>query len=119
MFLLCQSVDKISINDIPVYGVELNQQTGCAHYHSPLDNIALLFKCCKRYYACYYCHQADADHEIERWQPHEWDTRAILCSACGKELTIHQYFACNMRCVHCHAAFNPGCKTHWHFYFVL
>jgi len=28
------------------------------------------------------------------------------------------YVACNSLCPACHAAFNPGCRNHHHFYFV-
>jgi uncharacterized CHY-type Zn-finger protein len=108
---------SILIHNQEVYGINLNQQTGCLHYHSPVDIIAVLFKCCRRYYACYLCHVALADHAVNPWEPHEYGTQAILCGRCGKELTIHQYLSCHPHCLYCGSSFNPGCQTHWNIYF--
>ena len=51
-------------------------------------------KCCGVYYACKDCHHALAGHPIEVWPDSEWIEKAILCGACGQELTIHQYMQC-------------------------
>lgn len=98
-------------------GVEVDPQTRCAHYHSPLDIIAIRMKCCGAYYACKDCHAALADHPIEVWPRTEWEQKAILCGACGTELTISEYLGCGYRCTRCGAAFNPGCARHAHDYF--
>jgi len=52
------------------------------------------------------------------WPETEWDHQAILCGACRTELTISAYLECNSICPVCHAAFNPGCRNHHHFYFA-
>jgi uncharacterized CHY-type Zn-finger protein len=100
-----------------VTGVDPDPQTRCAHYHSALDIIAIKMKCCGTYYACKDCHDALADHEIEIWPQGEWDQLAILCGACGTELSIRHYMESENRCPACEASFNPGCRNHYHFYF--
>ena len=100
-------------------GVNLDPQTRCQHYHGPTDIIAIKMKCCGVYYACKDCHQALADHSIEVWPTSEWNQKAILCGACGTELTIHQYLQCQFRCPSCHQHFNPGCRNHYEHYFAL
>jgi uncharacterized CHY-type Zn-finger protein len=100
-----------------VRGIGLDAQTRCSHYHSSLDIIAIKMKCCGVYYACKDCHDTLADHTIEVWPQKEWDQHAILCGACGNELTITEYMASGYQCPKCKAAFNPGCRNHYHFYF--
>jgi uncharacterized CHY-type Zn-finger protein len=100
-----------------VYGLQLNEQTGCLHYASPLDIVAIKFKCCNKYYACYDCHAALADHLPERWGRDDFQTKAILCGRCGEEMSIEKYRSCNSRCPHCKALFNPKCELHWNLYF--
>lgn len=100
-----------------VFGVELDPQTRCVHYNSPLDIIAIKMKCCGRYFACKDCHDALADHAIEVWPVAEWDRSAVLCGTCRTELSIRQYLRCSDLCPHCKAQFNPRCRSHYHFYF--
>lgn len=102
-----------------VYGLELDAQTRCVHWHSPRDIVAIKMKCCRLYYACKDCHGALADHEIARWPEDEWDERAILCGACGTEFPIREYLRAPEACAHCGALFNPNCRLHHHFYFVV
>jgi uncharacterized CHY-type Zn-finger protein len=100
-----------------VCGIDLDCQTRCAHYNSTLDIIAIKMKCCGLYYACKDCHDALANHAIEVWPRDEWDKPAVLCGACGTELSIRQYLECSNECPACQARFNPGCRSHYHFYF--
>jgi uncharacterized CHY-type Zn-finger protein len=101
-----------------VLGLNLDPQTRCLHYHSPLDIVSIKMKCCGIYYACKDCHDALAGHPIEVWPETDWDHQAILCGACRAELTISAYLECQSVCPACHAAFNPGCRNHHHFYFA-
>lgn len=101
-----------------VRGVKVDAKTRCVHYHSPLDIIAIRMACCGVYYACKACHAALADHDIKVWPRLEWDVRAVLCGACGYELTIREYMDSGYLCPHCKAGFNPGCRNHYHFYFA-
>ena len=100
-----------------VRGLDLDPQTRCAHWHSERDIIAIRMRCCGTYFACRECHDALAGHDVQVWPRAEWNQPTVLCGACGHELTVHEYLACDSRCPDCAAAFNPGCKTHHHLYF--
>jgi uncharacterized CHY-type Zn-finger protein len=100
-----------------VRGLDLDAQTRCRHWRSALDIVAIKMRCCGVHYACKDCHEALADHAIQVWPKAEWDEPAVLCGACGTELTVRQYLDCESRCPMCAAPFNPGCRTHHHFYF--
>ena len=100
-----------------VRGIDLDAQTRCVHYHAAADVVAIKMKCCGVYYACKDCHIALAGHAIAVWPRSEWEQRAVLCGACGAELTIREYLRCEARCPACGAGFNPGCRAHHHFYF--
>lgn len=101
-----------------VHGLDLDPQTRCAHWASPLDIIAIKMKCCGAYYACHDCHDARADHAAQVWPREAWDELAVLCGACDHELTVAEYLACDSRCPRCGAGFNPGCHKHRHLYFA-
>jgi len=88
-------------------------------FSGPNDIVAIKMKCCGTYYACKDCHATLAGHEIEVWPESEWGNEAILCGACGKELTILQYMQGDSRCANCGAQFNPRCSNHYHFYFQV
>ena len=103
----------------PVRGVAVDAQSRCAHYHSATDIIAIRMRCCGAYYACAACHETLAGHPIDRWDRHEWDVQAVRCGACGRALSIREYLSCGDRCPGCGAPFNPGCRNHYHLYFVL
>ena len=109
--------DQLAHQANDIRGLDLDPQTRCAHYHSPLDIIAIKMKCCGLYYACRDCHIALADHPIAVWPRAEFDRHAILCGACKRELTINQYLQSASRCPACTAPFNPACANHHHFYF--
>jgi uncharacterized CHY-type Zn-finger protein len=101
-----------------VYGLELDSETRCRHWRSNLDVVAIRLKCCGLYYACKDCHEALAGHPLEAWPQSEWDAKAVLCGACGTEMSIREYLACSDACPSCGAPFNPGCRHHRHFYFA-
>lgn len=101
-----------------VRGIDLDAVTRCTHYRTELDIIAIRMKCCGVYYACKECHQALADHPIQVWPQEEWNQPAVLCGACGYQLSIAQYMASGYECPNCDAAFNPGCRNHYQFYFA-
>lgn len=118
MRLSSEKIEPAPVERPPVSGIELDQNTRCAHYHSDLDIIAIRLRCCGTYYACKECHDALADHDVRPWPLEEYSTRAVLCGACGTELTISEYLGCGNRCPACGAAFNPRCSAHYHFYFA-
>ncbi|MGN5883479.1 MULTISPECIES: CHY zinc finger protein [Staphylococcus] len=101
-----------------VHGIGLDSETRCIHYHTPLDVVAIKFKCCGKYYACIHCHNESEDHAPIPWSKEEYDTHAILCGVCGHELTIAEYTETN-HCPHCNAPFNPRCEAHYPHYFEI
>ena len=107
------------VHGVEVYGMDVDTRSGCEHYRSPLDIVALAFPCCNRFYACPECHDAVADHEATVWERAHFETRAILCGACGQRMSIRAYLAEGDACSSCGAAFNPGCRLHHHLYFAL
>lgn len=100
-----------------VKGLQLDGETRCVHWHSDRDIIAIKMRCCGIYYACKDCHAALAGHDIVTWPRSEWNALAILCGTCKTELSIETYLACANTCPSCRAAFNPGCRNHYHLYF--
>jgi uncharacterized CHY-type Zn-finger protein len=100
-----------------VRGVRVDAQTRCAHYHSPVDVIAIKIKCCGEYFACKDCHDALADHPLEPWPRGDQAVRAVLCGVCQSELTIADYLENATRCPVCAAPFNPNCSDHHEYYF--
>jgi uncharacterized CHY-type Zn-finger protein len=112
-------IAKCNMNpDLPeVRGIDVDPQTRCAHFHKPVDIIAIKMKCCGVYYACKDCHVALADHAIKVWPRTEWDHEAVLCGACGSRMTIGGYLKSGYRCPACQAEFNPACHNHHHYYF--
>ncbi len=105
------------VHEIPVYGVAVDPCTRCAHYETERDIVALKFACCGQYYSCHLCHEETAGHAARVWPVGQFDERAVLCGACGAQLTIWQYLACEAACPACGAAFNPGCARHRPLYF--
>ncbi|HLR55046.1 MAG TPA: CHY zinc finger protein [Pseudogracilibacillus sp.] len=105
-------------NHIEVSGVGVDRQYRCQHYHKQEDIVAIKFKCCQTYYACYQCHELEA-HATERWDKTEFQEKALLCGACKSEFTIYQYVNGHAICPVCHTAHNPACKDHFHLYFDL
>lgn len=87
------------------------------NFMTSLGLIAIKFKCYQTYYACYLCHEAEAGHPAQVWKSQEFDKKAILCGACGEELTIDRYLQCDAVCPACPSGFNPGCRHHHHLYF--
>ena len=103
-----------------VFGLELDHQTRCQHWHSELDIIAIKFACCNKFYACYDCHQALEHHEVERWPKSKFASeKVILCGNCKHQMTIQEYQSSNSKCPNCQAAFNPRCSLHWPLYFAV
>ena len=105
--------------NLHVQGLDLDPQTRCRHWHGPMDILAIKFRCCQQYYACYDCHAALASHAAQVWQADEFNTPALLCGACGAEHSIAAYLACEARCPACAAAFNPRCALHHPLYFAV
>jgi uncharacterized CHY-type Zn-finger protein len=110
---------KESSNEVFVRGVDVDAQTRCAHWHSPLDIMAIKFSCCGEWYACYECHQDSADHASTVWPKQEFAERAIMCGACSSPISIDKYLCCDSTCPNCGSPFNPGCAKHYDLYFEM
>jgi uncharacterized CHY-type Zn-finger protein len=99
-----------------VRGVGVDAESRCAHYGSDRDVVALRFGCCGTYYACLECHAELAGHDAEPWPTTRRGEPAARCGVCGAVMSGDTYVAADV-CPDCGAAFNPGCRTHYHRYF--
>lgn len=102
----------------PVRGPVVDAMTRCVHYRSETDIIAIRFACCGEYYPCHLCHAESAGHPAAQWAIAQRGTTAILCGACGHELTIAEYLPVTA-CPRCRAPFNEGCVLHRAHYFQM
>lgn len=115
-------------------GKDLVGGVGCTHWGSPLDVVAIRFRCCGNTYPCLQCHAECEDHPVAPWPSGEWATDAVLCRVCGHWMTVGQYLGVLKgtpeqpeqpdephcpHCPHCRAQFNPGCARHAHIYFDI
>lgn len=100
-------------------GIDVDAATRCVHYRSARDIVAIRMKCCGDYYVCKDCHEALAGHALLAWPRAEWNRKAVLCGACGREMTIGEYLECGSRCPSCSALFNPECRHHHGSYFEV
>ena len=50
--------------NIKIHGIGLDKAGRCTHYHTQLDIAALLCAKCRKYYACYSCHDELEDHHL-------------------------------------------------------
>jgi uncharacterized CHY-type Zn-finger protein len=110
---------KVIVHGTSVAGVNVDEETRCAHYHEERDIIAIKFKCCGKWFSCHECHAELAGHAAEIWSKEEFDALAILCGGCGHRLTVREYLDCDSVCPHCRRQFNPGCARHYQFYFEV
>ncbi len=100
-----------------VSGIDVDAETRCGHWHGETDIIALKFKCCGDWFPCYECHAEIVNHDAEVWPRDQRGELAVLCGACGRQITIEEYLSCSSICPTCERAFNPGCANHYHLYF--
>ena len=106
-------------DEVQIKGKIIDNQTRCTHYHSPLDIIAIKFKCCNSYYPCYQCHEQEAGHPSQVWKKEDFETKAIICGACKTEMSINTYKSSDYQCPYCSEKFNPKCSLHDHLYFEM
>lgn len=100
----------------PVLGEVVDDMTRCVHYRSAVDIVAIRFACCDEYYPCHLCHEEAAGHPAEQWPLDARAEKAILCGACGDELSIDAYLIATA-CPTCRSPFNERCALHAHLYF--
>ena|SRR5687767_2538095 len=108
----------VTIHGVQVTGIDVDRETRCTHYRSAQDIIAIKFKCCGGWFPCFECHRETVAHDARVWPGDERGELAVLCGACGHQMTITEYLACNSLCPRCESNFNPGCANHYHLYFA-
>ena len=99
-----------------VLGPVVDDMTRCVHYRTEVDIVAIRFACCGEYYPCHLCHEEAADHAPVQWPIADRGRAAVLCGACGAELSIAAYLD-TTSCPECGAHFNERCRLHTHLYF--
>jgi len=131
-------------DDVVIRGVEVDDETRCAHYDGDSDVVAIAFPCCdtvgctsfpgstgppgespghsynrpyETFYPCFRCHDAVADHDADTWPAADRSVRAVLCGACDERLSIADYLAAADACPNCGHPFNSGCADHYDRYF--
>ncbi|KAK9474479.1 uncharacterized protein V1510DRAFT_412332 [Dipodascopsis tothii] len=111
-----------STDEVQLSGKLVDNETRCRHWHSNLDVIAIRFKCCDIFFACYECHKEEQDHQVVVWSKEEIDSpriRTILCGVCKYWMHTKEYFDCGSTCPYCKAGFNPYCSLHYDLYFEM
>ena len=117
--MMMQTPEPGSQSSITIYGPVVDNQTRCIHYHLPEDVIAIKFKCCDRYYPCYFCHEETAGHPAAVWSKQERHKKVVLCGVCKHEMTVSDYMNSGNECPKCEAPFNPACELHYDLYFEM
>ena len=62
---------QVKQENIKIHGIGLDKAGRCTHYHTQLDIAALLCAKCRKYYACYSCHDELEDHPFAPTTPEE------------------------------------------------
>ncbi|MDN2452207.1 CHY zinc finger protein [Lactobacillus sp. UCMA15818] len=95
-----------------IYGIEIDTDGRCYHYHQQNDIVGLKCQRCNEYFACYKCHDNLRDHSFVSCDKNDYPA---ICGKCRKKMTFDDYK--NGYCPSCHAGFNPNCHLHWDIYF--
>ena len=101
---------------VQAQGLLVDDESRCVHYHSDKDIVALQCYDCKKYYACYRCHNTLETHTFCPYPLNLKEDRLILCGSCGNTLTYVEYTEKGTS-PFCNAAFNPACQNHYPIYF--
>ena len=102
---------------VKIFGSMVDKEGRCTHYSSLVDIIANKCYLCKKYYACYQCHDEQELHHFEAWPvATEPDAKVVLCGACQLEMTVSDYQK-KAQCLNCGRLFNSNCSKHSDIYF--
>lgn len=96
-----------------IYGIKIDQQSRCIHYHTKNDIVALMCRQCQKFYACYKCHDELNNHTFRPVYANQ--VHNILCGNCRSLLKYNQYKL--NYCPYCQHSFNPKCIIHHSIYF--
>lgn len=100
-----------------IHGATIDTEGRCLHYDSLVDVVANKCHHCKKYYACFQCHNEQETHVFEPWPVSaKTDAKIVLCGACQTEMTAKDYQN-QTECLACGHSFNPGCLKHSQIYF--
>ena len=91
-----------------IYGLVIDQDGRCIHYHSKLDIVANKCSICHKYWACYECHNQLSNHNFGPYNP---NFISVLCGHCQQRFTYKDYELIRS-CSSCLQAFNPKCSLH-------
>ena len=72
-------------------GLLVDDEGRCVHYHGEKDIVSLQCYECKKYYACYRCHNAIETHVFSPYPLALSEDRPILCGACKRTMTFQEY----------------------------
>lgn len=101
---------------VQAQGLLVDDESRCVHYHSDKDIVVLQCYECKKYYACYQCHNEIEEHIFSPYPLSLKGDRPVLCGSCKETLTYEEYSG-KGNCPYCKAAFNPACQSHYSYYF--
>ncbi|MBO0475233.1 hypothetical protein IGL98_001167 [Enterococcus sp. DIV0840] len=100
-----------------IFGLTVDEFGRCVHYNLSEDVVANKCYNCKKYYACYRCHNKLEKHVFLPWPISKKNTdKVVLCGACQYEMTYVEYKEFN-KCPNCDHLFNLNCINHLHYYF--
>lgn len=99
-----------------IYGELVDHFGRCTHYHSTEDIIANQCFDCKKYYACYRCHNTQETHNFKPWPVQQNNDQIVMCGVCLNKMTYLEYRK-SKKCPNCHHKFNPNCSFHTALYF--
>ena len=95
-----------------IWGLGLDDEGRCSHYHQANDIVALKCSQCKKYFACYKCHDEIENHKFVSTDKENFP---VMCGHCGILLNFDDYALGT--CIKCKSVFNPNCHLHWDIYF--
>lgn len=100
-----------------IYGELVDHFGRCIHYHSAEDIVANQCFECKKYYACYQCHNKYEAHTFKPWPINQQNRdQIVLCGMCLNKMDYFEYKK-SEKCPNCHHMFNPNCSFHADSYF--
>ncbi|WP_207695459.1 CHY zinc finger protein [Enterococcus sp. DIV0212c] len=100
-----------------IHGSIIDKAGRCVHYDSAVDVVANKCYCCKKFYACYQCHNEYEDHFFLPWPIVEDPlAKIVLCGKCNHEMNHDEYKKSN-QCSNCGHLFNSNCSRHSQIYF--
>lgn len=102
-----------------IHGFTVDKKGRCVHYNTEVDIIANKCYDCRKYYACYHCHNELEQHPFSPWPiAEDSKEKIVLCGVCRKEMTYEEYKKASS-CVNCNQQFNENCSMHRRMYFLL